>query len=112
MCDNAVVHANLLLYFPPHSDGPKDINLTISLLQEYYEEGSDITLSCSADSRPAALFYWILNGDFRSDTGPELRLMNIQMSQSGNYSCQAVNNKTLRYETSQPAAVFVLSKLE
>ncbi|XP_028435667.1 carcinoembryonic antigen-related cell adhesion molecule 5 isoform X2 [Perca flavescens] len=93
------------------SYGPEDINLTISLSQEYYGEGSDITLSCSADSRPAALFYWFLNGDFLSDTGPELRLMNIQMSQSGNYSCQAFNDKTLRYETSQPAAVSVLERI-
>ncbi|XP_034729118.1 carcinoembryonic antigen-related cell adhesion molecule 1-like isoform X2 [Etheostoma cragini] len=90
------------------SYGPEDINLTISPLQEYHVEGSDITLSCSANSRPAAQFHWFLNGDLLSDTGPELRLMNIQMGQSGNYSCQAFNNKTLRYETSQAAAVSVL----
>ncbi|XP_032373878.1 carcinoembryonic antigen-related cell adhesion molecule 6 [Etheostoma spectabile] len=72
---------------PPHSDK-----------NEYVEEGSDITLSCSADYRLAAQFHWFLNGDLLSDTGPELRLMNIQMSQSGNYSCQAFNDKTLRYE--------------
>ncbi|XP_028435663.1 carcinoembryonic antigen-related cell adhesion molecule 8 isoform X2 [Perca flavescens] len=93
------------------SYGPEDINLTISLSQEYYGEGSNITLSCSADSRPAAQFHWSLNGDFLSDTGPELRLMNIQKNQSGNYSCQAFNDKTLRYETSQPAAVSVLERI-
>uniref|UniRef100_A0A3Q1JAD3 Ig-like domain-containing protein n=1 Tax=Anabas testudineus TaxID=64144 RepID=A0A3Q1JAD3_ANATE len=68
-------------------------------------------LICSAVSTPAALFYWFLNGDLLSDTGPELRLINIQMSQSGNYSCQAFNNKTLRHETSQPSAVTVLGKV-
>ncbi|XP_073340739.1 cell adhesion molecule CEACAM5-like [Pagrus major] len=88
--------------------GPENIHLT-SPSQEYYTEGSNISLSCSAVSRPAALFHWFLNGDLLSDTGPELRLVNIQMSQSGNYSCQAFNNKTIRSETSQPSAVTVLA---
>uniref|UniRef100_A0A0F8B0J0 Carcinoembryonic antigen-related cell adhesion molecule 5 n=1 Tax=Larimichthys crocea TaxID=215358 RepID=A0A0F8B0J0_LARCR len=70
-----------------------------------------ILLSISSDSRPAALFYWFLNGDKLSDTGPELKLMNIQMSQSGNYSCQAFNEKTLRYETSQSSVVSVLERV-
>ncbi|XP_054477318.1 LOW QUALITY PROTEIN: carcinoembryonic antigen-related cell adhesion molecule 5-like [Anoplopoma fimbria] len=91
--------------------GPENIILTISPSQENYVEGSDITLSCSADSRPAALFQWFLNGDLLSDAVPELRLMNIQMSQSGNYSCQAFNNKTLRYEMTQPSVVSVLEKI-
>ncbi|XP_070767910.1 cell adhesion molecule CEACAM5-like [Enoplosus armatus] len=93
------------------SYGPENINLKISAQQEYYEEGSNISLICSADSRPAALFYWFLNGDLQSDSGPELSLMNIQESQSGNYSCQAFNNKTKRYETSQPSVVSVLEKI-
>uniref|UniRef100_A0A8C4DB63 Ig-like domain-containing protein n=1 Tax=Dicentrarchus labrax TaxID=13489 RepID=A0A8C4DB63_DICLA len=92
------------------SYGPDNINLT-SPSKEYYVRGSNITLSCSAVSRPAALFQWFLNGDRLSDTGPELRLMNIQNSQSGNYSCQAFNNKTLRYETSQQSVITVLGKL-
>ncbi|KAI3360546.1 hypothetical protein L3Q82_002421 [Scortum barcoo] len=89
------------------SYGPENINLTLSPSQEYHEEGSNISLSCSADSRPAAQFQWFLNGDLLPDTGPEINLMNVQMSQSGNYSCQAFNNKTLRYQTSQAAVVSV-----
>ncbi|XP_037641926.1 carcinoembryonic antigen-related cell adhesion molecule 5-like [Sebastes umbrosus] len=93
------------------SYGPENINLTISPSQEYFVEGSDISLVCSADSSPSAQFQWFLNGNLLSDTGPELRLMNIQMSQSGNYSCQAFNSKTLRYVTSQPAAISVLKRV-
>ncbi|CAK6984910.1 carcinoembryonic antigen-related cell adhesion molecule 1, partial [Scomber scombrus] len=88
--------------------GPENIRLKLSPSEDHYMEGSTIRLSCSADSRPTAQFQWFLNGDLLSDTGPELTLMNIQMSQSGNYSCQAFNSKTLRYQTSQPSAITVL----
>ncbi|XP_037641908.1 carcinoembryonic antigen-related cell adhesion molecule 5-like isoform X2 [Sebastes umbrosus] len=91
--------------------GPENINLIIYPSQEHYVEGSDISLMCSAVSRPSAQFQWFLNGNLQSDTEPELRLMNIQMSQSGNYSCRAFNNKTMRYITSQPAAIFVLKRV-
>ncbi|XP_074509278.1 cell adhesion molecule CEACAM5-like isoform X7 [Sebastes fasciatus] len=91
--------------------GPENMNLIISPSQEHYVEGSDISLMCSAVSRPSAQFQWFLNGNLLSDTGPELRLMNIQMSQSGNYSCRAFNSKTMRYITSQPAAISVLKRV-
>ncbi|KAF3839300.1 hypothetical protein F7725_018017 [Dissostichus mawsoni] len=88
-------------------NGPENTILTIS--KEHHQEGSDIVLSCSADSGPPAQFTWFLNGALLSD-GPELKLMNVQISQGGSYSCQAFNNKTLRYETSPPASISVLSK--
>uniref|UniRef100_A0A8C2ZMA6 Ig-like domain-containing protein n=1 Tax=Cyclopterus lumpus TaxID=8103 RepID=A0A8C2ZMA6_CYCLU len=94
------------------SYGPENLIVTISPSQEFFEEGSNISLVCSADSRPAALFQWLLNGDLLPDAGPELSLMNVQMNQSGRYSCQAFNNKTLRNQTSQPVAVSVQSTLE
>ncbi|KAM4600361.1 cell adhesion molecule CEACAM1-like [Polymixia lowei] len=88
--------------------GPEKTNLKISPSKDVYEEGSDVSLSCSASSRPAALFHWVLNGTLLSETGPELTLKNIQTNQSGSYSCQAYNNKTLRYQTSQPSVMTVL----
>ncbi|XP_072251141.1 cell adhesion molecule CEACAM5-like [Leuresthes tenuis] len=95
--------ANLSIYF-----GPENINLTLSPSKEHYLEGSNITLNCSANSKPSAEFTWFLNGNNLPDAGPELRLMNIQLSQSGSYSCQAFNHKTLRYQSSQPSDVSVL----
>ncbi|KAM9353508.1 cell adhesion molecule CEACAM5-like [Symphorus nematophorus] len=93
------------------SYGPEYINLTLAPSQRYYKEGSNITLMCTAVSKPSAMFYWFLNGNLLSDTGPELRLMNIKMNHSGYYSCQAFNNKTLRNQTSQPSVVSVLEKI-
>uniref|UniRef100_A0A668TU73 Ig-like domain-containing protein n=1 Tax=Oreochromis aureus TaxID=47969 RepID=A0A668TU73_OREAU len=90
------------------SYGPENINLILSPPQGYFAVGSDISLTCSVGSRPPAQFKWFLNGDQLPDTGSELRLMNVQMSQSGNYSCQAFNSKTLRSQTSQPSAITVL----
>ncbi|XP_037532517.1 carcinoembryonic antigen-related cell adhesion molecule 5-like, partial [Nematolebias whitei] len=93
------------------SYGPENIQSNISPLKDHYEEGSDITLSCSAESEPSADFKWLLDGNLLPDSGPELRLMNVQTSQSGNYTCQAFNSKTLRYQTSQPSAVSVLVRV-
>uniref|UniRef100_A0AAQ4NWX1 Ig-like domain-containing protein n=1 Tax=Gasterosteus aculeatus aculeatus TaxID=481459 RepID=A0AAQ4NWX1_GASAC len=91
------------------SFGPENINLTISPSLEHYDEGSEIRLTCSSESRPAAQFMWFLNGTMLTSTEPELSLVNVQKNQSGNYCCQASNNKTLRSIQSQPAAVSVLS---
>uniref|UniRef100_A0A3B3WCQ5 Ig-like domain-containing protein n=1 Tax=Poecilia mexicana TaxID=48701 RepID=A0A3B3WCQ5_9TELE len=76
------------------------------------DEGADIRLICSVESRPSAEYQWFLDGVVLPGTGPELRLVNIHSSQSGNYSCQAFNSKTLRYQTSQPSTVSVLGQCE
>ncbi|XP_021170280.2 carcinoembryonic antigen-related cell adhesion molecule 1 [Fundulus heteroclitus] len=93
------------------SYGPENTTLKVSQSTEHYVEGSDITLACSAESRPSAEFTWFLNGDPLPDTGPELKLKNINISQSGNYSCRAFNDKTRREQTSQPLAVLVLERV-
>ncbi|KAM8734991.1 cell adhesion molecule CEACAM5-like isoform 1-T1 [Acanthopagrus schlegelii] len=90
------------------SYGPENVIVKISPSQEYYEEGSNITLSCSAVSKPSVLYYWFLNGSVMPHTGSEI---NIQIGESGNYSCQAFNQKTLRYDTSSPLAVTVLERI-
>uniref|UniRef100_A0A672J3C3 Ig-like domain-containing protein n=1 Tax=Salarias fasciatus TaxID=181472 RepID=A0A672J3C3_SALFA len=66
--------------------------------------GSDITMVCSADSSPPAQFTWYLNGSQLQDTGSELKLVDVNKTQSGSYSCQAFNTETLRFQISEPAA--------
>ncbi|KAM9798182.1 cell adhesion molecule CEACAM5-like [Neosynchiropus ocellatus] len=88
------------------SYGPDDVDLQVSPSQEYFEEGSNIRLSCSSSSSPPARLQWFVN-DTLTHTGPELLLTAATEAQSGNYSCQAFNSKTLRYRTSS-AAVTVL----
>ncbi|KAM9309985.1 cell adhesion molecule CEACAM5-like [Pholidichthys leucotaenia] len=93
------------------SYGPDNIDL-ISPSEEYHAVGSNIIFTCSTVSNPSAQISWFLNGEALSDTGPELRLNNIQMNQSGDYGCEAFNNKTLKYETSQPKVISVLENTE
>ncbi|KAF6716615.1 Carcinoembryonic antigen-related cell adhesion molecule 5 [Oryzias melastigma] len=93
------------------SYGPENTKMSASPSQEFYEEGSDITLSCSADSRPSAQFTWFVNGTKLPDSGPELTLRNIQFSQRGDYSCQAFNSKTLTNEVSSSLSISVIQKI-
>ncbi|XP_060906285.1 carcinoembryonic antigen-related cell adhesion molecule 2-like isoform X2 [Labrus mixtus] len=93
------------------SFGPESTSLKLFPSQEYFAEGSDIIMSCSADSRPAALFYWFFDGGKLPDTGPEFTLMNNHVDQSGNYSCQAFNSKTEKYQTSQSSVISVLERI-
>ncbi|KAM9797854.1 cell adhesion molecule CEACAM6-like [Neosynchiropus ocellatus] len=90
------------------SYGPDDVDLQVSPSQEYFEEGSNISLSCSSSSSPHARLHWFVNNTLLANTGPELLLTAATEAQSGNYSCQAFNSKTLRYRTSS-AAVTVLA---
>ncbi|XP_054597086.1 cell adhesion molecule CEACAM6 [Nothobranchius furzeri] len=89
------------------SYGPENIRLDLDQPADSYLEGSHVNLTCKVDSRPSAEFKWFLKGKPLSGSGPKLQLMNIRMNQTGDYSCQAFNSKTLRYVTSQPLTVSV-----
>ncbi|XP_031642389.1 hemicentin-1 isoform X3 [Oncorhynchus kisutch] len=80
-------------------------NLTMMVVPEMtightaYKTGSDITLSCSAQSKPAVSYKWRFNGVFLNEQSPQLSLQNTRENQTGSYTCLAHNNVTLRYAT-------------
>ncbi|KAJ8388821.1 hypothetical protein AAFF_G00125770 [Aldrovandia affinis] len=79
------------------SYGPSDLKLTENPHKPIYRTGSDIVLSCSAQSNPQAYFHWAFEGALLGFSGPELILHNVHQNQSGTYSCWAHNSVTLRY---------------
>ncbi|CAB1333931.1 unnamed protein product [Coregonus sp. 'balchen'] len=85
--------------------------MKVTPLDVLYGSGSDLTLSCSAESSPLAQFQWALNRTLLSNIGPELWLENIHGNQSGSYSCWAHNTRTLRYQISEFSDITVLGKI-
>ena len=59
--------------------------------------GSDLNVSCSAQSNPRAQLQWAFQGDRLTTTGPDLKLYSVSEKDSGLYSCLAYNNVTQLY---------------
>ncbi|XP_073703347.1 carcinoembryonic antigen-related cell adhesion molecule 1 isoform X2 [Garra rufa] len=78
------------------SYGP-DLTMTVWPEKPAYISGTDIFLSCSADSKPAASFYWMYNGNRLNAQGPSYNLTSTTQDRSGEYTCVAQNAVTLRY---------------
>ncbi|KAI5613471.1 carcinoembryonic antigen-related cell adhesion molecule 5 precursor, partial [Silurus asotus] len=76
--------------------GPENVAVKADPVGPIYRAGSNIILTCSAESSPAAEIHWAVNGSALGHIGHELIMNNIQSSQSGNYTCIAHNTKTLR----------------
>ncbi|KAM9513145.1 cell adhesion molecule CEACAM1-like isoform 2-T2 [Salvelinus alpinus] len=93
------------------SYGPENTAMKVIPPDLHFQSGTNLTLSCSAESSPIAEFQWALNGTLLSNKGPELRLDNIQHNQSGSYSCWAYNTRTLRYQTSGLSDITVLEPI-
>ncbi|XP_060726645.1 carcinoembryonic antigen-related cell adhesion molecule 1-like isoform X2 [Tachysurus vachellii] len=93
----------LMVYY-----GPLNVAAAADPEKPFYSSGSNLKLNCSAESRPAAKFQWALNGIELSEMGQELKLNNIQISQSGNYTCIVHNTQTLQYSVSPPISVTIL----
>ncbi|XP_063054447.1 carcinoembryonic antigen-related cell adhesion molecule 5, partial [Engraulis encrasicolus] len=90
--------------------GPDNALLTVTPQGGVYSSGSDIVLSCSSESSPAAQLQWALNGTLLGKEEPELRLENVQASQSGEYTCWAHNSNTQRYKLSSQTSIIVFGK--
>ncbi|XP_076593564.1 cell adhesion molecule CEACAM6-like [Chaetodon auriga] len=81
--------------------GPENLQITG---QSEINVGQTLTLTCSAESTPSAQFTWTLNGAEIHNSSVFTK-DNAELSDSGNYTCQAMNNVTGR----APSAVHGLS---
>lgn len=84
------------------TDGPDKITISPLNPSKFLKSGSELKLSCSAESSPAATISWYHNGALLAPKGPQLTLSGMKEKQGGNYSCYAHNAKTLR---TNPSAV-------
>uniref|UniRef100_A0A3Q1GXH8 Ig-like domain-containing protein n=1 Tax=Acanthochromis polyacanthus TaxID=80966 RepID=A0A3Q1GXH8_9TELE len=97
------VHLNI-------SYGPSNTTMMITPMKDVYKSGSNIMLSCSAESSPPAMIQWIVNGVYLNHSGPQLQLENVTEGNSGNYKCEFHNTATSRF-SSASAMIQVLGKV-
>ncbi|XP_062847678.1 carcinoembryonic antigen-related cell adhesion molecule 5-like [Trichomycterus rosablanca] len=81
------------------SYGPSNVGITASPDQTTYSTKSNITLTCTATSNPAATYSWSLNGTTLNKNTPTLVLNNVTLTNAGTYSCTAKNTATLKSVT-------------
>ncbi|XP_077051122.1 cell adhesion molecule CEACAM5 [Siphateles boraxobius] len=92
------------------SYGPEKIVMTQTPTDPFLKKGSNLTLTCSADSDPPAQFNWKVNGVEMFQMA-NITITNLEEKHSGNYSCVANNMKTNRKVVSSVALVTVLEAL-
>lgn len=93
------------------SDGPSNTTMMIMPMRSTYITGSNITLSCSAESSPAAMVRWMYDGTYLNQFGPKLQLERVTESNSGNYKCLFHNTVTARF-SSKSAMIRIVGKLD
>ncbi|XDV33972.1 hypothetical protein PO909_004198 [Leuciscus waleckii] len=92
------------------SYGPEKIVTTQTPTDPFLKKGSNLTLTCSADSDPPAQLKWMFNGAELLQKA-NVTISNLEAKDSGNYSCVATNVKTNRNVVSPVALVTVLEAL-
>lgn len=90
-------------------DGPEKIAVTQTPTDSFLKKGSNLTLTCSANSDPPAQLRWMFNGAELLQKA-NIAITNLEEKHSGNYSCVAYNVKTNRTISSPVAFVTVQGK--
>ncbi|XP_070823047.1 cell adhesion molecule CEACAM5-like [Chaetodon trifascialis] len=84
---NGAANYNMVVNYGPENlqiTGPSEISV-----------GQTLTLTCSAESTPSARYTWTLNGT-EIHNSSVFTEDNVELSDSGNYTCQAMNRITGR----------------
>ncbi|XP_061803313.1 cell adhesion molecule CEACAM5 [Nerophis lumbriciformis] len=79
------------------SYGPTNPQVSVSPSKYTHITGSNVTLSCSAESKPTATIQWLMNGTDISHSDPQLVLSNVTKNHSGDYKCLLHNSVTSRF---------------
>ncbi|KAJ4919856.1 hypothetical protein JOQ06_023073 [Pogonophryne albipinna] len=90
--------------------GPSNTTMTITPMRSAYITGSNISLSCSAESNPPAGVQWMLNGVNLNHFDPELQLEMVAENKSGNYKCILHNTVTSRF-TSESGMIRIFTPI-
>lgn len=92
------------------SYGPSNPKMMMMPMKDFHRTGSNITLSCSAESNPAAMIQWMMNGSYINNLGSQLELEMVTESDSGNYKCLFYNTVTSRF-TSASAVIMIMAPI-
>ncbi|XP_073342285.1 cell adhesion molecule CEACAM5-like [Pagrus major] len=84
--------------------------MTIMPMTYIHRTGTNITLTCSAESKPSAKIQWMFDGVYLNHSGPQLKLERVVEKNSGNYQCLLHNTVTSRF-ASTSAMIRVLDPL-
>ncbi|XP_027143022.1 carcinoembryonic antigen-related cell adhesion molecule 1 [Larimichthys crocea] len=107
---NGISHETSLPVHLNISFGPSNTSMVIMPMKHIYSTGSNITLSCSAESSPPAMIQWMVNGVYLNEFTQQLKLEMVTESNSGNYKCLFRNTVTSRF-TSTSAMIRILGPI-
>ncbi|XP_077453797.1 carcinoembryonic antigen-related cell adhesion molecule 1 [Stigmatopora argus] len=83
------------------SYGPTNAAVSVIPLLETHTTGSNITLLCSAESKPMSTIQWMVDGMNLNHTGEQFSLTLVAESDSGEYQCLLYNSVTSRFSSAR-----------